>query len=77
VQEQFFKHNSSHSLRVRVLLNQEEDVSGNFSPVRFRKPSPLLHSKGVLRTHPSDQSVESQSFGDLGKKPSKHAHTGE
>jgi hypothetical protein len=60
-----------------LLLYHEEDVSGNFTPVRFWNPSLSLHSKGVLRTHPSDQSAESQSFGDLGKNPSKHAHTGE
>jgi hypothetical protein len=77
VQEQFFKHIPSHSLRVMFLLYQEEDMSGNFTHMRFRNPFSSLHSKGVLRTHPSDQSAESQSVGDLGKNPSKHAHTGE
>jgi hypothetical protein len=59
------------------MLYQDEDVSGNFTLVRFRNRSLSLHSKGVLRTHQSDQSAESQSFGDLVKNPSKHARTGE
>ena len=76
VQEQFFKHNPSHPSGLMVILNHEEDVLGNFTFLYFRKPT-LLHSNGVLRTQPSDQSTEFQFFGDLDTNPCKHAHTGE
>ncbi|KAF9672895.1 hypothetical protein SADUNF_Sadunf11G0092000 [Salix dunnii] len=77
LQEQFFKHNPSHSLRLMLLSYQEEDVSGNFIPVYFSKPTLSLHSSGVLRIHPPDQSEKFQSAGDLGMNPSKHAHIGD
>mgnify|MGYP003366328469 CR=1 FL=1 len=60
-----------------LLSNHEEDVSGNLIPLYFTKPSPSPQANGVLRTHPSDQYPEFQSFEDFGTNPFKHAHFGE
>ncbi|KAK2386118.1 G-type lectin S-receptor serine/threonine-protein kinase [Trifolium repens] len=75
-QEQFFRHTVLHSSRLKLLLNHDDDVSGNFMLVYFKNSSPWEQFNCVFLTQPSDQFDEFHFVSDFGTKPFKHLHFG-